>query len=283
MADETSPHHNRNGAGERPVTTTTNNNNNNLTSSTSAKTPSNKRPHQPHSNTTNLASASPPAAHNSSAAPPPREFQRAYKACVPCRKRKARCEVAVPPDGSVPGPPCTRCKRALRECVFTEERAWKKQRLREEGERQLRRRRREGEEEKEGDRHQRSPPRGRRGTAVQQGDGELADSMIRTVVASGSDALNLLFEAATRDGAVAAATAGADESFPTQPVGGGELEPVAYVAPGSNVAAMSPGLLAPSLVHLSAASDEVLDLWKSCRFVRMGWFTAREAVTYIDL
>ncbi|EKG11279.1 hypothetical protein MPH_11624 [Macrophomina phaseolina MS6] len=43
------------------------------------------------------------------------------------------------------------------------------------------------------------------------------------------------------------------------------------------------GLLAPSPVQLSAAAEDVLDLWKCCRFVRMGWFTAREAVTYVDL
>ncbi|KAL4864722.1 hypothetical protein BDV12DRAFT_205553 [Aspergillus spectabilis] len=30
-------------------------------------------------------------------------------------------------------------------------------------------------------------------------------------------------------------------------------------------------------------SEEVLDLWDKCRFVRQGWFTAQEAVTYLDL
>lgn len=37
------------------------------------------------------------------------------------------------------------------------------------------------------------------------------------------------------------------------------------------------------LSSLSEVCDEVLDTWDKCRFVRQGWFTAQEAVTYIDL
>ncbi|GME39304.1 hypothetical protein GTA08_BOTSDO00187 [Neofusicoccum parvum] len=222
----------------------------------------------------------------------PREFQRAYKACVPCRKRKARCEVAVPADGGVPGPPCTRCKRALRECVFTEERAWKKQRLMEEGERRAKRRAAaDADASADGDAGPPpSPPTRvarRQDGAMQQGDGGLADSMIRTVVASGNDALNLLFEAATRE--AAAGASGAHQAYPSLEANGfvgvaaGEgQEPGAYATPGSNMS-VSSGLLAPSPVQLSEADEELLDLWKNCRFVRMGWFTAREAVTYVDL
>ncbi|KMU82584.1 hypothetical protein CIHG_00365 [Coccidioides immitis H538.4] len=35
--------------------------------------------------------------------------------------------------------------------------------------------------------------------------------------------------------------------------------------------------------HLSPAEPEVVAVWDSCRFVKMGWFSSREAVTYIDL
>lgn len=275
-----------------------------------------KRPHHATSNSTSTSGAAGPPGTT-------REFQRAYKACVPCRKRKARCEVAVPPDGGVPGPPCMRCKRALRECVFTEERAWKKQRLMEEEQRQQRRRRAgaEGEDEDGGGGGgggeddgetegvgavrravpRRSPPprlvqqrqqqqvgggSASAAAAAHQGDDGLADSMMRTVVASGNDALNLLFEAATREDAVAASSAreggySLDAGVPPGPVVG-EGEPAMYATPGSNMS-VSSGLLAPNSVQLSAASEEVLDLWKNCRFVRMGWFTAREAVTYVDL
>ncbi|KAL1648719.1 hypothetical protein SLS58_001895 [Diplodia intermedia] len=261
--------------------------------------------------------------------------------CVPCRKRKARCEVAVPPagvGGGVPGPPCMRCQRALRECVFTEERGWKKQRLMEEEDkrrRRERRREREGEGGRKGKRRGRGggegegdeeeddegrdggggdgdeveegrgigspppppPPRlvrrqqqqqQQQSGAVQQqqqqqqqGDEGLADSMIRTVVASGNDALNLLFEAATREGAVASSGREGGYSLDGAAVGDGG-EPVTYATPGSSMS-ISSGLLVPNAVQLSAASEDVLDLWKCCRFVRMGWFTAREAVTYVDL
>ncbi|PAV15145.1 specific RNA polymerase II transcription factor [Pyrrhoderma noxium] len=42
--------------------------------------------------------------------------RRAYKACLHCRSRKAKCDLG---DIDAPGqPPCARCKRERRECVF---------------------------------------------------------------------------------------------------------------------------------------------------------------------
>ena len=38
-----------------------------------------------------------------------------------------------------------------------------------------------------------------------------------------------------------------------------------------------------SVSHLSRPTDEILDLWDRSRFVRQGWLTAQEAVTYLDL
>lgn len=38
-----------------------------------------------------------------------------------------------------------------------------------------------------------------------------------------------------------------------------------------------------TITALSEADDATLDMWDKCRFVRQGWFTAQEAVTYIDL
>jgi hypothetical protein len=35
--------------------------------------------------------------------------------------------------------------------------------------------------------------------------------------------------------------------------------------------------------HLSEAEVSTYDLWDKCRFVRQGWFTAQEAITYVDL
>lgn len=111
----------------------------------------------------------------------------------------------------------------------------------------------------------------------------LANSMMRTVVASGNDALNILFEAAT---------AHQDENPIDQPS-------PAMGAPSRNGASNSkeqstprnfespatfepvPRSICP--VNISEVTQDVLQVWEACRFVRMGWFTAREAVTFIDL
>lgn len=38
-----------------------------------------------------------------------------------------------------------------------------------------------------------------------------------------------------------------------------------------------------TITSLSRPDEATLDFWDKCRFVRQGWFTAQEAVTYIDL
>ncbi|KAF2146095.1 uncharacterized protein K452DRAFT_315350 [Aplosporella prunicola CBS 121167] len=232
----------------------------------------------------------------------PREFQRAYKACVPCRQRKARCELDVPTDGSVPSPPCTRCRRALRQCVFTEERAWKRQKLdadhRPSASARPTEPRAAARQSNWGagvgpvpttedspanalDSPQ-SPPRQqwRHPSSASQNSG-LANSMIRTVVANGNDALNLLFEAATREDADTTESTFSPTGAQSQAAPLGETDP-SYTTPGSTLPVNS-GLPTLPPVQLSDVSPQVLNTWKTCRFVRMGWFTAREAVTYVDL
>jgi hypothetical protein len=54
----------------------------------------------------------------------PDDFKRAYKACINCRQRKAKCIL----DPEELKPPCQRCKREMRECVFRSERSWVKRR-----------------------------------------------------------------------------------------------------------------------------------------------------------
>lgn len=53
-----------------------------------------------------------------------RVYQRTYKACIPCRRRKAKCELGSGADGLQYGPPCLRCRREQRDCQFSEKRAW---------------------------------------------------------------------------------------------------------------------------------------------------------------
>ncbi|KAB8251774.1 hypothetical protein BDV35DRAFT_338273, partial [Aspergillus flavus] len=46
-------------------------------------------------------------------------YRRTYKACIPCRERKAKCELLEESR-----PPCSRCRKMNLECRFTEKRPW---------------------------------------------------------------------------------------------------------------------------------------------------------------
>jgi hypothetical protein len=47
---------------------------------------------------------------------PKHTFIRSYQACVPCRKRKVKCDLGDP--GNPSDPPCRRCRREHKECYF---------------------------------------------------------------------------------------------------------------------------------------------------------------------
>lgn len=118
----------------------------------------------------------------------------------------------------------------------------------------------------------------------QRSNSNLASSMMRTVVASGNDALNILFEAATAHNQEE--TPSTDTSPPLE---GGSRSgtsnakerntPRTFESPAtfeSVARAIGPA-------DISEATQDTLNVWDACRFVKMGWFTAREAVTFIDL
>jgi hypothetical protein len=101
---------------------------------------------------------------------------------------------------------------------------------------------------------------------------------MRTVVASGNDALNILFEAAAAQEDINPDTS--SESLAGPPSAGPSTQdrtPRNYDATFESV----PRVIHP--VKLSDATRDTLNVWEACRFVKMGWFTAREAVTFIDL
>ena len=108
---------------------------------------------------------------------------------------------------------------------------------------------------------------------------KLANSMMRTVVSSGNDALNILFEAA----AAHSQENDRDDQAPRS-----QLPPHSSEENGTSdreQRSMTGVEVVPKVIYpveLSDASREVLNVWEGCRFVKMGWFTAREAVTYID-
>lgn len=102
--------------------------------------------------------------------------------------------------------------------------------------------------------------------------------MMRTVVASGNDALNILFEAATAQEENPADTS--SESLAGPPSAGPNTQDR---TPRNYDTAFDPVTRVIYPVQLSDASRDTLNVWEACRFVKMGWFTAREAVTLIDL
>jgi hypothetical protein len=85
--------------------------------------------------------------------------------------------------------------------------------------------------------------------------------MIATVTTSSADALNQLFDSAHPD-----------EGSPARRQG--------TFTPTIDRSVQGIGF---TISALSDPDDEVLDMWDKCRFVRQGWFTAQEAVTYVDL
>ena len=89
----------------------------------------------------------------------------------------------------------------------------------------------------------------------------LQDQVIQTVVASSSDAVGLLFRAA-----------GSSESEVSDD---GEIDTGPAQSTATNV-------LSPSLNTHEAVSSDVLELWSRHRFVRQGWFTAREGEAYVQ-
>ncbi|KAJ4369857.1 hypothetical protein N0V83_005621 [Neocucurbitaria cava] len=180
----------------------------------------------------------------------PDDFKRAYKACINCRQRKAKCILGTGPDGGELKPPCQRCKREMRECIFRSERSWVKRRKPGET--------RDDEDEEAGQVQSNpapvvQPSPGHRSSISVHGatptfsprfngshrsgilspghlrristsQPDLAHSVMRTVVSSGSDALNLLFEAAHHRDAIDSQEQSGSQAYET-PRSLGQVKP----------------------------------------------------------
>jgi hypothetical protein len=95
--------------------------------------------------------------------------------------------------------------------------------------------------------------------------GRLHDQVVQTVVASSSDAVGLLFRAANA----------------TDSEGSGEADDQNAPEIGFQSSTTATDIQSPSLNIREPVSADLLDLWNQHRFVRQGWFTAREAVSYV--
>ncbi|KMK62204.1 C6 transcription factor Aro80 [Aspergillus fumigatus Z5] len=86
------------------------------------------------------------------------------------------------------------------------------------------------------------------------------NTVLREKVASGKEALNILFEAAVQQDQAPIVSGTETDKTPQQP-----------------------SLASTSLKIDCISETDVLKIWSGCRFVKMGWFTAREALLYVDL
>lgn len=95
----------------------------------------------------------------------------------------------------------------------------------------------------------------------------LHNSVLHTMVSSENDALNILFDAAARSDPVDAYTPASRTS----------------INGFTDTEESSQSVESAQLVNTNPANFDVLYIWNACRFVKMGWFTAREAMSLVDL
>ena len=103
-------------------------------------------------------------------------------------------------------------------------------------------------------------------------DPSLENRIRSAIVTRSSDALEVLFEAAQETAQGHLPQVGRD----SPPLSGTGSAQLGAGPSGINL----PGAATPPL---SYPEEDILDFWDKCRFVRQGWFTAQEAVTYLDL
>ncbi len=139
----------------------------------------------------------------------------------------------------------------------------------------------------------------------QQVNNEATKIMQKGEVFSGHDALNLLFEAAGRNGDILHQRTGSSGSFPRPNFTGNTPgSQVSMMSPHQNIqgrepvyfgrepASGAPVPIDPAVSQSYARGtgglqedpnyEDALRAWSKFRFVRAGWFTAKEGVEYVD-
>lgn len=220
-------------------------------------------------------------------------FRRTYVACDYCRSRKVRCAVGDKP-------PCAKCRREHRDCRFDRRPTASKHRDRPNWAKppqfqpshsdlaSITSASPDGlvtQPPEESARRHEVPPSNlpddggserRRGSL--HGNPSLSDRVITSLVKGSNDALDILSEVAgvLHNPAISPPR----ESPPTQSSHSPEHVPVAVPASERSDCHSGVGF---HILALSEPTDAILDMWDKCRFVRQGWFTSQEAVTYVDL
>jgi hypothetical protein len=194
---------------------------------------------------------------------------RTYKACLSCRKRKIRCDL-----GESNQPPCQRCRRESRDCNVPEERSWKSQTP-------------GGGQSSSAAPASRStvslpaqpplqdnrPDAGVESPSVPEhtSGADLENTIIRTAVTSGNDALGLLFHD-VRSG----------RTIPRDNLPGkGET---AMPSEDESESGPAPRQRRNNHSHVPPvqANDDVRKAWSASKLGQMGWLRAHEVVSLLE-
>ncbi|KAF2873515.1 hypothetical protein BDV95DRAFT_627423 [Massariosphaeria phaeospora] len=266
---------------------------------------------------------------------------RTYQACIPCRRRKVRCDLG--PVDNPHDPPCVRCRRESKECFFSATRRKRKQDSGDDDDFEAAPvavddyEVRNGRKRAKPDPFEVSPitpvtanayvsqpltPGGsvgrleplRRPVTATNAHAEDDDPQVNNATAailqqsevySGHDALNLLFEAAGRNGDIerhhrtgsasslhrpilgAGSTPNSQTNFASPQTGTtrgfhhrqSQSRTVADQAVDPAISQQPPAAPGPPI---NAAYIEAVKAWSRFRFCRAGWLTAKEAIAYID-
>lgn len=197
-----------------------------------------------------------------------RDYLRIFKACDTCRSKKTRCIVSTP---HIPGSSCQKCQREWKECSFTKPRASRQgaedevrplssgltEAAPEIGRPSASRRRQRRRQDPETPAL--VPDFNSIATVSASGgsDEPPQDSVLRTTIANHGDTMRLL----------------AHSSRNHQRNGPSPQEHQTLLLHSQG----------PIVSELSDSEPDIVRLWNSFRFVRMGWLTAREAISYVDL
>lgn len=111
-------------------------------------------------------------------------------------------------------------------------------------------------------------------------DGTLENSVMRTVVSTGNDALNILFEAARQNENAEPIAQQIETDVDVSSL----IENKDHRKPASLRSPVYSTTRAPGQAdrRTSAPNPTLLKAWSTCKFVREGWFTSSEAVFLVD-